>query len=145
VQIARRCRFGHADTHAPISPLGLLGRAGLTFVMATLPHPPRLSGDPVDKLQHIAAFAVLTALARAAWPAASRLRLRLLIALSGLGALIEIVQAIPALHRDSDVMDWVAGTGATVAVLAIAAGIQREMARRQAARTTLRNGTSRRQ
>lgn len=113
-----------------------------TFVMATLPHPPRLPGNPVDKVQHIAAFAVLTALACIAWPTASRVRL--LIALSGLGALIEIVQAIPALHRDSDIMDWVADTGAILVVLAIAAGIQRLSARRQGA-ATLRNGTSRRQ
>jgi hypothetical protein len=90
-----------------------------TFVMAVLPHPPRLPGDPVDKVQHIAAFAVLTALACAGWPAASRLRL--LLALSGFGALIEIVQAIPVLHRSSDWQDWLADTGAILVVLALAA------------------------
>lgn len=115
----------------------------LTFVMASLPHPPRIPGDPVDKVQHIAAFAVLTALAHAAWPAISRLRL--LIILSAFGALIEVVQAIPALHRDSDWRDWVADTAAIVVTLALAAGVRRFVRGRQAGVATLRNGTSRRQ
>ncbi|WP_077512360.1 hypothetical protein [Sphingomonas sp. LM7] len=93
------------------------------FVMAVLPHPPQLPGEPTDKIQHVLAFTVLTALACAAWPAASRLRL--LLALSGFGALIELVQAIPALHRSADWRDWLADTGAILAVLAIAAAIHR--------------------
>jgi len=32
-------------------------------------------------------------------------------------ALIEVVQAIPALHRDSDVLDWLADTAACGVVL----------------------------
>ncbi len=39
--------------------------------------------------------------------------------LSLFGALIEVVQAIPALHRDSDVLDWLADTVAVVVVLLI--------------------------
>lgn len=113
------------------------------FVMATLPHPPRIPGDPVDKVQHMAAFAVLTALAWAAWPAMPRLRLA--IVLSAFGALIEVVQAIPALHRDSDWRDWVADTAAILVTLAIAAIIQRFVRGRQAEAARLRNGTSRRQ
>jgi hypothetical protein len=35
------------------------------------------------------------------------------------GAFIELVQAIPALGRDSDVRDWVADTAAIIAVLLI--------------------------
>ena len=115
----------------------------LTFVMASLPHPPRIPGDPVDKLQHMAAFAVLTALACAAWPAMSRLRLAII--LSAFGALIEVVQAIPALHRDSDWRDWVADTAAILVTLALAAMVERLVRGRQAEAATLRNGTSRRQ
>ena len=115
----------------------------LTFVMAALPHPPRIPGDPVDKLQHMAAFTVLTALACAAWPAMSRLRLAII--LSAFGAWIEVVQAIPALHRDSDWRDWVADTAAILVTLAIAVVIERLMRGRQAEAATLRNGTSRRQ
>jgi hypothetical protein len=33
------------------------------------------------------------------------------------GAVIEVVQAIPMLHRDSDVMDWIADTAAVLVVL----------------------------
>ena len=68
-----------------------------------------------------AAFAVLTALAAAGWPGAPRLRL--LLGLSGFGVLIELVQMIPALHRSADWRDWLADTGAILAVLAIAAAI----------------------
>nr|WP_294813657.1 hypothetical protein [uncultured Sphingomonas sp.] len=114
-----------------------------TFVMAALPHPPRIPGDPVDKIQHIAAFTVLTALAHLAWPAISRLRL--LLILSAFGALIEVVQAIPALHRDSDWRDWVADTVAILVTLALAAMVRGFVRKRQAEAATLRNGTSRRQ
>ena len=44
--------------------------------MAVLPHPPQLPGEPTDKIQHVLAFTVLTALACAAWPAATRVRFR---------------------------------------------------------------------
>ena len=43
--------------------------------------------------------------------------MRLLVGLSLFGAAIEVVQAIPALHRDSDVSDWLADTIAAVAVV----------------------------
>jgi hypothetical protein len=95
----------------------------LAFVMAVLPHPPQLPGEPTDKFQHMLAFATLTGLAVAGWPAASRLRLLLL--LSGFGVLIELVQAIPALHRSSDWRDWVADTAAILVMLALAAAIRR--------------------
>jgi hypothetical protein len=93
------------------------------FVMAVLPHPPQLPGAPTDKVQHMLAFATLTGLAVAGWPPASRLRL--LLGLSAFGVLIELVQAIPALHRDSDWRDWVADTAAILVVLALAAAIRR--------------------
>ena len=85
------------------------------FVMAVLPHPPQLPGEPNDKVQHIIAFATLAALGSFAYFSAPIVRL--LIGLSLFGALIEVVQGIPALHRDSDVMDWIADTAAVVVVL----------------------------
>jgi hypothetical protein len=45
--------------------------------------------------------------------------MRLLLGLSLFGAFIEVVQAIPALHRDTDIWDWVADTAAVAAVLAL--------------------------
>ena len=91
--------------------------ACFAFVMAVLPHPPQLPGEPNDKVQHIIAFATLAALSSFAYPVTSIVRL--LAGLSLFGALIEAVQAIPALHRDSDVIDWVADTIAVLVVLVI--------------------------
>ena len=93
---------------------------GFAVVMAILPKPPQLPTDALgDKFHHILAFAVLSALAAAAWPRASRWRT--IERLSFLGALIEVVQAIPGLHRDCDIRDWVADTLAIMLVTGIAA------------------------
>jgi VanZ family protein len=83
--------------------------------MAVLPHPPEVPGHPNDKVQHIAAFATLALLGSFAYPRAALTKL--LLWLSLFGAFIEIAQAIPALHRDSDVFDWLADTTAVAAVL----------------------------
>ena len=83
--------------------------------MAVLPHPPEVPGEPNDKVEHVIAFATLAALGSFAYP---RARLwSLLAGLSLFGALIEAVQAIPVLQRDSDVWDWVADTAAVAVVL----------------------------
>ena len=88
------------------------------FVMAALPHPPRLPGQPDDKIQHLAAFVTLALLGSWAFPRAKCWTL--LAWLSAYGALIELVQAIPMLHRDSDVLDWLADTVAAGAMLLLA-------------------------
>jgi hypothetical protein len=89
--------------------------AAFALVMAVVPHPPELPGEPNDKVQHIIAFTTLALLGSFAYPAARLLKL--LIGLSLFGAVIEVIQAIPALHRDSDVLDWLADTAAVGAVL----------------------------
>ena len=89
--------------------------AAFAFVMAVLPHPPNIPGNPNDKLQHIAAFATLALLGSFAFPAT--VLLQLLLRLSLFGAFIELVQAIPALHRDCDPMDWLADTAAVAVIL----------------------------
>ena len=91
------------------------GAATFAFVMAVLPHPPQVPGAPSDKIQHIAAFATLGLLGAWAYRGASPLRL--VIWLSLFGGFIELVQAIPALHRDSDIVDWLADTVAATTVL----------------------------
>lgn len=78
------------------------------LVMALLPHPPQIPGNPSDKVQHVAAFATLGLLGSLAYPRLSPLWL--IAALSLFGAFIEIAQAIPMLHRDSDPLDWLADT-----------------------------------
>jgi VanZ family protein len=89
----------------------------VAVTMALLPHPPHLSIDRFgDKFEHMLAFGTLTLLADFAFPAAPRLRIA--ERLSFFGALIEVAQSIPALHRDCDIRDWIADT---VAILVVAA------------------------
>ena len=63
----------------------------------------------------LTSIAAASLLASIAYPRAALLKL--LICLSAFGALIEFVQAIPALHRDSDVLDWIADTVAVIVVM----------------------------
>jgi Na+/H+-dicarboxylate symporter len=91
------------------------GAALFAFVMAMLPQPPYVPGQPTDKVLHMIAFAVLAALGAAAYP---RVRLlTLLLALSAFGVAIEVFQLIPGLNRTSEFADWVADTVAAAAVL----------------------------
>jgi VanZ family protein len=91
--------------------------AAFAFVMAVLPHPPEVPGHPNDKIQHIVAFATLSLLGSFAYPRTDLTKL--LVRLSLFGAAIEVVQAIPFLHRDSDVLDWLADTVAAAVVLLV--------------------------
>ena len=91
--------------------------ATFALVMAVVPQPPQLPGNPSDKIQHMVAFAVLAGLGSAAFPPPRMLGL--LVGLSGFGALIELFQAIPSLHRDSDPLDWAADTAAAAAVILV--------------------------
>lgn len=87
------------------------------LVMALLPMPPQLPGSPSDKVQHVLAFSVLAALGVGAYP---RLRLlKLGTGLSAFGALIEMLQSIPQLHRDASAVDWLADSAAVALVLAL--------------------------
>lgn len=87
----------------------------VSFVMAVLPHPPSLPLNPSDKLLHVLAFAALGGLGAAAFPKLPLVRLWLM--LTAFGALIEAVQAIPHLHRDSELADLAAD-----AIAALGAG-----------------------
>ena len=93
------------------------------FVMAILPKPVALPGNPSDKVQHIVAFLVLAALASLAYPRARKFKVGL--GLSAYGALIEFTQMIPVLNRDAELLDWIADTVAASIVLAFAAFIRR--------------------
>jgi VanZ family protein len=104
--------------------------AVFAFVMAVLPHPPRLPGEPSDKVLHVLAFVTLGILAafgfraRSAW--------FLFAALAGFGAIIEIVQAIPLLNRDSELADWLADMVAALAALVLTRWLISRHARRRA-------------
>ncbi|WP_375270779.1 hypothetical protein [Sphingomonas sp.] len=96
----------------------LLAAICFAVTMALLPHPPGVV-EVGDKYQHMLAFGTLTILYALAFPTTPLLRIG--ERLSFLGALIEVFQSIPALHRDCDVMDWVADTFIIVAVLVVIA------------------------
>lgn len=85
------------------------------LVMAALPQPVAIPGNPSDKLLHIAAFAVLALLAPFAYPRARLIVI--LLALPAFGGFIELVQTIPALNRHADWIDWMADTLAATFVL----------------------------
>ena len=86
--------------------------------MALLPKPPQLPIDALgDKFEHSLAFAVLALLAATGYPRMHPARLG--ERLSFLGAMIEVTQSIPALHRDCDIMDWVVDTAMIIVTLAV--------------------------
>ncbi len=88
--------------------------------LAIMPQPPYLPTDEFgDKFNHMLAFATLAGLAAVAFPTTPRHRV--IERLSFLGAMIEVVQSIPALHRDCDIRDWIVDTFAIVVVTGIAA------------------------
>ena len=123
----RTCSRGRRLTrNSPLQPLFVAlfwAALSFAFVMAVLPHPPELPGDPSDKVQHIMAFTALTALALAAFPRTSPVRIGLWLA--AFGALIEFVQMIPALYRDASVLDWLADCAAVLVILLIGTPIRR--------------------
>lgn len=88
-----------------------------TLVMALLPKPPAVPMAPGDKLQHMAAFAVLSLLSAIAFP--RRRPVELFAAMAACGALIEVLQLIPALHRDAEFADWLADCSASLAALTL--------------------------
>ncbi|RMB37066.1 hypothetical protein C8J47_0646 [Sphingomonas sp. PP-F2F-G114-C0414] len=93
--------------------------------MALLPKPPHMPIDQFgDKFEHMLAFATMSLLAAFAYPTAklSRIGERF----SFLGALIEVLQSIPSLHRDCDIHDWIADTFAITVVLLIVWAVRRQ-------------------
>jgi len=87
------------------------------FIMALLPKPPRVPFNPSDKIQHMIAFGVLACLASHAYFRTSLVKLGLGLAV--FGALIEVLQSIPLLHRDSSAVDWLADCAAIAVVLGV--------------------------
>lgn len=107
----------------PMRPV-FLAAAVFAVTMALMPQPPKVYFDRFgDKFEHMLAFAALALLARLGWRRASPWRI--LERLSFFGALIEVFQSIPSLHRDCDPKDWIADTIAAGAVLAVATMLQR--------------------
>jgi len=101
----------------------------VTLVMALLPNPPAVPKQATDKVQHVAAFAALTFLAALGFQG---LRLRVIfVAMAALGMAIEVLQMIPALHRDAQASDWLADCAATAAALLLCGALRWLFPRRQ--------------
>jgi VanZ family protein len=92
------------------------GNTLFTYVSALMPGNMAPTLGSTDKVDHITAFLTLSLLSRLAYP--GRPLWVTGLALSFFGAFIEFSQAIPFIHRDADVMDWVADTAAIVIGLA---------------------------
>lgn len=121
-----------------IHPLLLRGVfwATLAFsvIMAVIPYPPHIPIDNLgDKFEHALAFAVMALLGAIAYPRfpVTRMAERL----SFLGAMIELIQSIPSLHRDCDIADWVTDTVSILLVLCLVALVRRMRAAGPGART----------
>ncbi|WP_421856446.1 VanZ family protein [Oceanicaulis sp.] len=96
-----------------------LGASLVIFGVALLPsqiEDPTVFG--LDKLNHLAAFVVLTLLARASWP--SLMRWQTALGLAGFGAAIELAQGLSRLGRTASLADFLAdliGIGLGLALL----------------------------
>ena len=93
------------------------------YLAAIMPGPEAPDLGAGDKVNHIAAFVTLTFLGRVAYRLKPAWRLG--VALSLFGALIELTQAIPFIHRDASFWDWAADTAAILAALPICFAIER--------------------
>ena len=100
--------------HVPLARVLFVAALAFALFMALVPHPPGVA-EVNDKAQHSLAFVVLGVLAATGWPGAALWRVG--ERLSFVGALIEVFQSIPALHRDCDVMDWITDTAAIAVAL----------------------------
>ena len=92
-----------------------------TFVSAEMPPTHALHLFPWDKAEHFVAFFVLTSLVAAAYPRVPLVILALWLSL--FGCVIALVQALPIVHRDCDIWDWVAdsaGIGAALVPMLLA-------------------------
>ncbi len=77
---------------------------------------------PWDKAEHFSAFFALTSCALVAFPRVAIVWIA--IALSACGALIELIQGLPFVHRDMDVKDWIADSIAIAAVIGVGLALQ---------------------
>lgn len=93
------------------------------YIAAILPSQQAPDIGAGDKINHLAAFLLITLVGRTAYRHSPGWRLA--GGLSMFGVLIELTQTIPALQRDASFWDWVADSIAILVALAIAALVER--------------------
>jgi VanZ family protein len=96
--------------------LAFVASVVISFTVSVTPGPEAPRGLPWDKANHFGAFFVMMGLGAAARPGKNPWLMALGLWL--FGGLIEVVQSMPVVHRDGDVMDWLADTLGILAVLA---------------------------
>jgi hypothetical protein len=89
------------------------------LVMAIIPQPPPIPGEPSDKVLHVLAFATLTFLWVLAYPRTSLIVI--FVGLAVFGGLIELLQGTETIQREASLADWWADILAVLAVLTGAA------------------------
>ena len=105
------------------SPWRRLGRVAFWAALAVVVAMALLPGNDTpafpwsDKVNHFTAFAVLTALARFAYP--GRRGWTILAAMLGVGVGIELLQALPVIARDAEIGDVVADLSGASTVLVV--------------------------
>jgi hypothetical protein len=122
-----------APTHAyrAATRLLFLGTLAAVLLLALLPVQ-RLKelglgfGFGSDKLNHAAAFAALAVLGHLGWP---NRKAALIALLAVLGILIEVLQGLPLIARDLDILDWVADCAGLACGSAIAVGAKSMLGR----------------
>lgn len=93
---------------------------GVVVWLALRPSTDIETGLSWDKANHALAFLVLTALTAIGWPRLRRLPLVALMMVAGCA--IELIQGLPVIGRDADLMDVVAdGAGVLLGLIVLAA------------------------
>ena len=112
---------GHGMPMSPLRRLFVIAfwlAAAFAYVQAILPAGEAVNLSWWDKLNHMIAFFTITFLARAAYP---RLSVPWMFGLlAAFGAMIELSQAVPLVHRDAEWDDWFADCAAILAGLVVA-------------------------
>lgn len=111
-----RYRFNLGRSHERLARIAFVFAAIFAMIMASLPRPPAIPGQPSDKILHVLAFGTLGVLAALGFRGLSTMRL--FVWLAAFGAIIEVVQAIPMLNRDSELADLLADMAAALVALA---------------------------
>ncbi|MFT8735844.1 MAG: teicoplanin resistance protein VanZ [Zymomonas mobilis] len=95
------------------------------YGLAIMPAADTIHLAPSDKIDHIIAFVTLTILACLGWQKTRSFKIA--VGLGLFGALIELTQAIPFIHRDAELADWLADISAVLFVLLVRNAIKRFM------------------
>lgn len=88
--------------------LAFAGMLVAVLLLTLLPIPAAFERLGNDKIEHMLAFFALAVFGGLAWPQA---RSWIATALLVIGALIEMLQGTPFVHRDMSVLDWFADAG----------------------------------